>query len=74
MKQYELIIETTQPNCGGKPPKVHQFVEVQTDDPVEYVRQREPNMELNVYNAEGEDLTIIVEQGMHQVKYVFTEV
>ncbi|MGM9640329.1 MAG: hypothetical protein ACI3V3_03075 [Faecousia sp.] len=72
MATYELIIERRQPPCGGKPPKLYEFMTVQTENPTAYVRSREPGKELTVMqNASGE-LVISVGEGLKQVRYCFT--
>jgi len=73
MKSYELIIETRQPSCGGKPPKVYQFLDIQTDDPETYVRQREPDAELEITAGTDGSLTVEARKGVRQVSYQFTE-
>lgn len=73
MKTYELIIERRQPTCGGKPPKLYEFLTVQTENPEAYVRSREPEGEFTaIRNPDGE-LVITVGDGLKQVRYGFTE-
>ena len=67
MKTYELVIEQRQPTCGGKSPTKCEIRTVQTDDPVAYVKELEPNGE------EG-SLVVRIDQTEGQwVKYIFTE-
>ena len=73
MKTYELIIEKRQPTCGGKPPKLYEFLTVQTENPEAYVRSREPGKALSVASKPGGELVICVGEGMKQVRYCFTE-
>lgn len=72
---YELIIETRQPHCGGKHPKVYEFLEVETSDPLAFVRVREPELAelLVLENLPNGDIVIRAEQDRHQVTYQFTE-
>ena len=62
MKSYELIIERRQPPCGGKPTKLYDFQNVETDDPVAYVRQYEPGLsqdaDLEVHYAQDGTVSI----------------
>lgn len=73
MKSYELIIETRQPPCGGKPPKVYQFLEIETDDPVSYVRQQEAGAALEVSADGAGDTVVEVRDGQRRLTYRFTE-
>lgn len=74
MKTYELIIEKSQPACGGKDPRILQFETAVTDDPVAYVKAKEPDAK----NLEVEDdgkgtITVSFLHGVQRVKYEFTE-
>ena len=73
MKTYELLIAENQPKCGGKSPVKTTIQMVTTDDPVAFVKEREPNNELKV--STEKDGTIIVETDHNgfAVKYEFTE-
>ena len=77
MKSYELIIERRQPPCGGKPTKLHDFQNVETDDPVAYVRQHEPGLsqdaELEIHRTQDGTVCICFTSGIHPGKYEFTE-
>ena len=46
--RYEIIIQRTQPPCGGKSPKVVDFRNADVDDPLSYVIMNEPNLLANV--------------------------
>ena len=72
MHSYELIIERRQPHCGGKQPRLYDFLTVDTDDPEAYVRQREPGADLYILKKADGDLEIYVGEGNSQVKYVFS--
>ncbi|MEA4964228.1 MAG: hypothetical protein VB055_00175 [Oscillospiraceae bacterium] len=74
MKEYELIVETTQPSCGGKLPKAVDYREIETDDPVAYVRQQENGLEPSVTTSPNGDLVLEISAGARQVCYRFTEV
>ena len=73
MKTYELLIAEHQPKCGGKSPVRTQILTVSTDDPVAYVKEREPNNALKI--STDKDGTIIVETDHNgfPVRYEFTE-
>ena len=77
MKSYELIIERRQPPCGGKPAKLYDFQNVETDDPVDYVRRHEPGLsqdaELEVHHTQDCTVSICFTSGIQPVKYEFTE-
>ena len=74
MKTYELVIEQRQPTCGGKSPTKCEIRTVQTDDPVAYVKELEPNGEREVYTDEEGSLVVRIDQTEGQwVKYIFTE-
>lgn len=73
MKRYELIITRTQPPCGGKAPKVFDFLNVETDEPIAYVRKKEPEAVLDVLEDTPEHTVIIFSKGAQQVTYEFTE-
>ncbi|MGM9549924.1 MAG: hypothetical protein ACI3V5_08775 [Faecousia sp.] len=72
MDTYELIIERRQPPCGGKPPKLYEFLTVQTENPEAYVRSREPEGERTVMQSPNGELIISVGEGLKQVRYCFT--
>ena len=74
MLSYELIVETRQPGCGGKPPRVFQFTELETEDVCAYVRDKEPGLEQDVTVAENGEITVSVSKEMHQVIYRFTPI
>jgi len=76
MKRYELMIERQQPPCGGRQPKLYDFQNVETDDPVAYVRAHEPglpeNAELEIDRSEGV-VCVRFTSGIQPVIYEFTE-
>ena len=78
MKSYELIVERQQPPCGGKQTKLYDFRNVETDDPVAYVRQHEPGLtqdvELNIDRTQDGVVSVSFTSGIQPVKYEFTEV
>lgn len=77
MKSYELIIERQQPPCGGKQTKLYDFRNVETEDPVAYVREHEPeldgNMELDVDRSQAGVVSVCFTSGVQPVKYEFSE-
>lgn len=78
MKSYELIIERQQPPCGGKQTKLCDFLNVETDDPVSYVREHEPglpeDMELEADHSQEGVVSVCFTRGIQPVKYEFTEI
>lgn len=73
MANYELIIETHQPNCSGKP-LLYDFSEIETDDPVTYVKAHTKNAVLDVDKGAGGSMTIVAEEGDNRTKFVFTKI
>lgn len=73
MKSYELIIEKHQPPCSGKP-ILHEFSEVQTDDPIAYVKAHTKNAKLEVDTNPDNSLAISAEEGEYITKFVFSEI
>ena len=75
--KYELIVERTQPPCGGKPTKLYDFHSIETDDPMSYVRKHEPNftpdIEADMENDGSGTITVTFMKGAQHVKYEFTE-
>ena len=71
--KYELIIGKTQPSCGGKPPKVFEYQDVETEDPAAYVRERFPEAELEIRRISEETVQISFTNGAQQCTYEFTE-
>ena len=75
--KYELIVERTQPPCGGKPTKLHDFHSIETDDPMSYVLEHEPDftpdIEANMEKDSFGTITIAFMKGAQHVKYEFLE-
>lgn len=75
--KYELIVERTQPPCGGKPTRLYDFCTVETDDPMAYVRANEPDfspdIEADVAEDDAGTVSIAFMKGAQHVKYEFTE-
>ncbi len=75
--KYELIITRTQPPCGGKDPRTHEFRSVATDDPVAYVKQNEGELAHDVHMEVSDDgkgtITVEFKSGEQHVTYEFTE-
>ena len=78
MKSYELIIERRQPPCGGKQSKLYDFQNVETDDPVAYVRAQEPELpkdaQLEVEDDGNGTVCVMFTSGVQPVKYEFSEI
>ena len=75
MKHYELIIEENQPTCGGRTPIKSRILEVDTDDPVAYVKAAEKNDEVEIGYEKDGSIVIRVQRDDYRywVKYIFTE-
>ncbi len=73
MKTYELIIERSQPTCGGKDPKEVKVLTVTTEDPVAYVREIEQTDALQVEEKPNGEIVISLEMGLKRIRYSFTE-
>lgn len=78
MKNYELIIERRQPPCGGKQAKLFDFQNVETDDPVAYVRAHEQDLsddlEMEIDCSTDGVVCVQFTRGIQPVKYEFTEI
>ena len=72
MARYELIIERRQPTCGGRAPTASEVRMVETNDPMAYVQQQEPELELEMMEENGVITVSGVKNGMW-FKYEFTE-
>lgn len=73
MKEYEVATEYINP-CGGSEYAIRDILEVETDDPVEYVRKegRFPIME--VTTDKNGDLLVITGDGKgYFIRYTFSE-
>ncbi len=73
MKNYEVIMERSQPTCGGQSPKDVKVLNVETDDPVAYVKAQEKTEQVEVTEKPDGEVVIQVELGARRVKYTFTE-
>jgi hypothetical protein len=73
MKKYELITEKHQPNCSGKP-ILHDFFEIEIDDPVAYVKAHTKNAKLEIDTTVKDTTTIVAEEGDYRTKFVFSEI
>ena len=75
MKEYEVCTEYINP-CGGAEYAIREIFEVETDDPVEYVRKflEKSQVELSVDEKAGGAITVYaVAAGMTQ-KFIFTPI
>ena len=73
MKNYELITERHQPPCSGKP-ILHDFSEIEADDPVAYVKSHTKNAKLEIEAGDDGSTIIIAEEGDYRTKFVFSEI
>lgn len=73
MKNYELITEKHQPSCSGKP-TLHEFSEIEIDDPVAYVKAHTKNARLEVDTGDNDSIVIVAEEGDYRTKFVFSEI
>jgi len=73
MKTYELVIEQTQPTCGGRAPKKCEVRTVTTDDPLAYVLSQEAGSAPVLLQDEGGVLIYRVDRNDYWVRYEFTE-
>jgi hypothetical protein len=74
MKEYELIVEKRQPSCGGKPPLLHDFSEIETDDPIAYVKAHTKNAEYEVDTGRDGSTIITTNEGGIITRFIFTEI
>ena len=72
MKEYELCIETMNP-CGGKEYAQRQFLDVETDDPVAYVKANAPLPILDVAEVDGSTVITTGDGHGYITKFTFTE-
>ena len=72
MARYELIVERKQPTCGGRAPVASEVRYVETADPMAYVQDQEPGLELETVSENGVITVSGVKNGMW-FKYEFTE-
>ena len=61
MARYELTIERRQPTCGGRAPTACEVREVETDDPMAYVKSQEVGSEPKLMQDENGTILIRVE-------------
>ena len=73
MKEYEVCSEYINP-CGGAEYAIREIFEVETDDPVEYVRKegRFPIKEVTT-DAHGDLLIITGDTTGYFIRYTFSE-
>ena len=73
MKEYELVTEYINP-CGGEDYAIREIFEVETNDPVEYVRKegRFPIKEVTT-DKNGDLLIITGDTVGYIIRYTFTE-
>lgn len=73
MKEYELIIESYNP-CGGREHGKKDLLEVETNDPVAYVKSHAQVTEVEVVSEDDEEILIEVNQYGYVKRYIFTEI
>ena len=73
MKEYELIIESYNP-CGGREHGKKDLMEIETDDPVAFVKGHAQVTEVEVVNDDGDEILIEVNQYGYVKRYMFTEI
>lgn len=73
MKEYELIIESYNP-CGGREHGKKELMEIETDDPVAFVKGHAQVTEVEVVNDDGDEILIEVNQYGYVKRYMFTEI
>lgn len=73
MKEYELIIESYNP-CGGREHGKKELLEVETDNPLEYVKKHAQVDVAEIVNQDESEILIEVNQYGYVKRYVFTEI
>lgn len=73
MKEYEVLVETINP-CGGAKHSNKEFIEVETDNPENYVKENGqfPIMETLIDTA-GDTVIITGDGNGYIIRYTFTE-
>ena len=73
MKEYEVATEYINP-CGGSEYAIRDILEVETDDPVAYVRKEGRFPILEVTTDKNGDLLVITGDGKgYFIRYTFSE-
>ena len=73
MKEYEVATEYMNP-CGGSAYAIREIFEIETVDPVEYVRKESRFPIMEVTTEKNGDLLVITGDGKgYFLKYYFTE-
>jgi len=73
MKEYELIIESYNP-CGGREHGKKDLMEIETDDPVAFVKGHAQVTEVEVINDDEDEILVEVNQYGYVKRYMFTEI
>lgn len=73
MIEYEVLVETINP-CGGSKHCIKEFIDVETSDPIAWVKVngRFPIID-TAHNADGDLKIITGDQAGNIVNYTFTE-
>lgn len=73
MTEYEVLVETINP-CGGDRHSIKEFIDVETDDPVRWVRENGRFPILDVAETPEGDLVISTgDEAGNRVRYIFAE-
>lgn len=73
MKEYEVVIESYNP-CGGVSYAQKKFMEIETDDPIQFVKNYAFVDKVDVFSDNGDELILLVEENGYVQKYYFTEI
>ena len=72
MAEYEVLIESITP-CGGEKYAKKEFFDIETDDPVSYVRETGHYPILETKTLSGGDLQIVTGNGKgYLIRYTFS--
>ncbi|SFA86896.1 hypothetical protein SAMN05216249_10423 [Acetitomaculum ruminis DSM 5522] len=77
MKEYEVAIKRKQPTCGGRTPYDSRIIEIETDDPISFVKteEKEEDLEMKIERSDDGSIVIIIDNPpYHVVEYSFTEI
>ena len=73
MAEYEVLVRTVKP-CPGPAHDRESYFEVETDDPIEYVRENAPYPILDSVESLSGELVVVTGDGRGNfVRYSFTE-
>ena len=72
MAEYEVLVESITP-CGGEKYARKEFFDVETDDPVSFVRKNGQYPIVETKTLPGGDLQIVTGSGGYVVRYTFSK-